>query len=248
VLKARTEASSSAGHRIRISFYADLEFLRRFGIPSGVSAYGSTEAGGLTHCWRWAATDIAPPSLTEGVSHFGGAGRPDIESRIADDGEILVRELEPGAMFSGYLRRGVLDRATDSEGWFHTGDLGRYDGDGRLVFIERRSESIRVRGEFIPIEYVETQFRDVTGVSDVALWKESRASGDDVPMLYVVGDIDITRISDVASRLPRFMRPASVVRIEALPRDEAAGKVRRRLLATAERLDTWDLADRPPSG
>src|SRR5262249_38637116 len=117
VLKARTDPATAKGHRVRITFYTDLDFLRRFGIGAGVSAYGSTEGGGLTHTWRWAADDEPPATLTEGVSHVGGAPRDDIDWRIAADGEILVRPLAPGTIFSGYWRSGRLDPAIDEEGW-----------------------------------------------------------------------------------------------------------------------------------
>jgi crotonobetaine/carnitine-CoA ligase len=243
VLKARTEPASARGHRVRITFYADLDFLTRYGIPAGVSGYGSTEAAGLTHSWRWKATDAKPDELSEGVSHYGGEARDDIEWAIASDGELRVRGKAPGTIFSGYWRNDRLDPATDTEGWFHTGDLARSDERGNLVFIERRSESIRVRGEFVPIDYVEGQFRGLAGVSDVALWKDAGPSADDVSVLYVVGDeFSVEAIATVAATLPRFMRPSIVVQIGAIPRDEAAGKVRRRLLASVHRVNTWALA------
>ncbi len=40
---------------VRTMFYADREFLSRFGIPAAVSGYGSTEAGGVSHLHRWTA-------------------------------------------------------------------------------------------------------------------------------------------------------------------------------------------------
>jgi acyl-CoA synthetase (AMP-forming)/AMP-acid ligase II len=42
---------------------------------------------------------------------------------------------------------------------------------GNLIFLDRRAESIRVKGEFVPIEFVEDHFTRLPGVQDVAVWR-----------------------------------------------------------------------------
>ena len=56
------------------------------------------------------------------------------------------------------------------------------------MFIERASESIRVKGEFVPIGYVEQRFASVDTLHDVAVWRRSSDLVDDEIVLYVVGD------------------------------------------------------------
>jgi O-succinylbenzoic acid--CoA ligase len=83
--------------------------------------------------------------MTETCSQVvaGSPGRPlrGVQLEIAADGEILVR----GPM--------VARGAVAEDGWLHTGDLGRLDGDGRLHVLGRLKELIVTGGENVaPLE------------------------------------------------------------------------------------------------
>ncbi|HEU5266931.1 MAG TPA: class I adenylate-forming enzyme family protein [Jatrophihabitans sp.] len=239
ILKKATTASDAAGHRVRTMFYADGDFLHRFGVPRAVSGYGSTEAGGVSHLHRWSAADEIPAD----ASRHGGAGRSDIDWRLDASGTIFVREREKAALFDGYVTANALDPARDQEGWFDTGDLGHADTRDYLVFLERRAESIRVKGEFVPIPFVENHLASVAGIADHAVWKRTGALVDDEVVLYVVADsVPVDQLRSRIAELPAFMRPAAVARVAALPRDAAAGKVQRRLLTDQPVLDWVELA------
>jgi acyl-CoA synthetase (AMP-forming)/AMP-acid ligase II len=238
ILKRATTTEQAAGHRVRTMFYADAEFLNRFAVPAAVSGYGSTEAGGVSHLKRWSATDDIPSD----ASRHGGPGRSDIEWRLDDNGLILVREREHAALFDGYVSTEGLNTARDADGWFETGDLGRADADDYLVFLERGAESIRVKGEFVPIPFVENHLATVDGLHDHALWKRRGALVDDEVVLYAVADpLPLEQLRSKIAELPAFMRPVAVARVGALPRDAAAGKVQRRLLAERPVLDWIEL-------
>jgi carnitine-CoA ligase len=238
ILKRATTADDAAGHRVRTMFYADRGFLRQFGIPAAVSGYGSTEAGGVSHLRRWRGTDDLPAD----ASRHGGPGRDDIEWRVDSGGEILVRERERAALFDGYVTAGGISPARDADGWFATGDLGRADGDDYLVFLERAAESIRVKGEFVPIPFVEDHVAAVAGIGDYAVWKRPGDLADDAVVLYVVADeVPVDALRSAVATLPRFMRPVAVARVESLPRDAAAGKVQRRLLGGRPVLEWVEL-------
>jgi len=251
ILKRATGAADAAGHRVSRMFFADPDFLETFGIPLGFSAYGSTEAGGLSHIWTWRRGER--PDLAEGMSRYGGRARHEVQWRVNGTaeagsgmtaGEIEVRADRPGVLFSGYRRADGLVQPFDGGGWFATGDLGRVDDSGNLVFIERASESIRVKGEFVPIGYVEQRFSSVEGISDVAVWRRGSELVDDEIVLYVVGDaIPTEAISAVSDELPIFMRPAAAARLAEIPRDSGVGKVRRRLLADATVLEWVNLSE-----
>ena len=234
ILKRATAPADAAGHQVRTMFYADADFSARFAVPAAVSGYGSTEAGGISHLHRWSpGFPIAP-----GASRHGGSPRSDVEWRL-DDGEIRVRERERGAMFDGYVTAGrTLDTARDADGWFATGDLGRDDG-GELVFLERAAESIRVKGEFVPIPYVEGELSAVPGIDDLAIWKRPGEIVDDELVLYTVSRVlPLEALRAKVASLPRFMRPVAIACVAALPRDAAAGKVQRRRLPELA-VDRW---------
>ena len=238
ILKRATTVEAASGHRVRTMFYADGQFMNQFGIPAAVSGYGSTEAAGVTHLKRWRATDDIPAD----ASRHGGPSRDDVEWRLDDDNMILVRESAPGTLFDGYATENGLDPGRDADGWFETGDIGRTDADGNLVFVERGAESIRVKGEFVPIPFVEGELSRIVGIDDLAIWKRKSELVDDEVVLYAVADpIPLTEISVAIAVLPAFMRPVAVAQIRRMPRDAAAGKVQRRLLTEQEVVAWTDL-------
>ncbi|MEP6813970.1 MAG: class I adenylate-forming enzyme family protein [Marmoricola sp.] len=240
ILKRATTADHATGHRVRTMFYADREFLHRFGVPAAVSGYGSTEAGGVSHLHRWNPRTHAIP---DDASRHGGAPRADIQWRLDARGIIFVREREHAALFDGYVRTEGLDPARDADGWFHTGDLGRTEGPDHLVFVERAAESIRVKGEFVPIAFVENHLAAVEGLTDHALWKRKGALVDDEVVLYAVADpLPLERLRESIAELPAFMRPSAIARVDGLPRDAAVGKVQRRLLVERPVLEWVELA------
>ena len=95
-----------------------------------LQGYGQTEAGPVISCNRPAAglkmDTVGPPMLNTEVS-------------IADDGEILVRgEL----VMHGYWRNQAETDRVLVNGWLHTGDIGHFDEQGRIVITDRKKDLI----------------------------------------------------------------------------------------------------------
>ena len=63
---------------------------------------------------------------------------PDVEVKIAEDGEILVKGAN---VMKGYYNNPTAKEVIDENGFFHTGDLGKFDG-GHLVIVGRKKEMI----------------------------------------------------------------------------------------------------------
>ena len=109
-----------------------------------LQGYGQTEAAPIIACNRPGAgirMDSVGPPLK------------DVEVRIADDGEILVRgEL----VMHGYWRNEAETARVLRDGWLHTGDVGHLDDAGRLVITDRKKDIIvNDKGENVAPQRVE---------------------------------------------------------------------------------------------
>jgi acyl-CoA synthetase (AMP-forming)/AMP-acid ligase II len=177
--------------------------------------YGSTEAPTVTTSF---AGD--PPDRARETD-----GRPvgDVELKLADDGELLLRGPE---LFVGYARddqtRAALDR-----GWFRTGDLARIDDDGWLTITGRIKDIVIRGGENIAVAEVEAVLEAHPAVRQaVVVGEPDDRLGERVAAFVVTGtsfDLDDCRAWFAAQGVARYKTPERVVPIATMP-TLAAGK------------------------
>jgi long-chain acyl-CoA synthetase len=86
-----------------------------------------------------------------------GKTLPNLEVRIAEDGEILVRG---PSVFKGYWNRPDETHTALEDGWFKTGDIGDIDADGYLSVTDRKKDLIKTSGgKFIAPQPIENALK-----------------------------------------------------------------------------------------
>lgn len=185
-----------------------------------MTGYGLTEAGNVTLS--------RPGDSPEDVASTAGLPCHDVEVRIGDDGEVLVRGYN---VMQGYLDDPVATaEAIDEDGWLHTGDLGNFTEAGRLRIVGRKKDMFIVGGfnaypaeiEGFLLEHPAVAQAAVIGVPDDRLGQVGKA--------FIVVNDDKTAVSGEEliawsrERMAGFKVPRFVEFLDGLPLN-ATGKV-----------------------
>ena len=136
------------------------QFLHRIGFPYTVG-YGATECAPII-CYA-DYHDFAPGSCGKPVVHMEvKIDSPDPENV---PGEILARGLN--VMLGYYKNEEATAQTLDSDGWYHTGDLGTMDADGN-VYIKGRSKNMLLgaNGQNIYPEEIEDRLNSMAMVNE----------------------------------------------------------------------------------
>ena len=254
-IAAQPPSPADRDHALRIFFSApnhpDHERIwrDRFGIANVLGGYGMTEVN-------------IPLYGALGEARPGACGRPydryfeveirdaetDMPVRLGEVGEIMVRPRVPAGFMAGYF--GLPEKTVEAwrNFWFHTGDAGRLDADGYVVFIDRIKDCIRRRGENISATDIEASFADLPGLQEIAAYAVPSGieGGEDEIMLAIVPSINVSitagAVLDHARRkMPRYAQPRFLSFRDSLPKT-GSEKVRKvELRQAGVGADTIDL-------
>ncbi|MCW5761596.1 MAG: AMP-binding protein, partial [Phenylobacterium sp.] len=255
---------------------AFLAFLGQAGLPEGFRGSPLRYVGtgripenfrpiarrlGLKFSTVFNMTEISPPIASRGwldeLDGSCGHLREGYHCRIVDDhdrevpdgepGELILRADEPFVLNQGYWRRPEDTVRAWRNLWFHTGDLFRRAPDGAYVFLERKDDRIRRRGENISSEEIENvalRHPDIEACSAVGV--RSQLWDDDIKLVALLRP---GRVLDppalhafMAAAMPAFMVPRYIELVDEIPRTPT-GKAKRAVLRQAGVTpDTWDAA------
>ena len=228
-------------------FPPDLEQIwrDRFGVEvTGTPGYGLSEAALIT----------SVPLGTSAPPGTSGTANDDFDVRILDDqdqevppgmvGEIACRPRRAHVMFEGYWNRPEATASVMRNLWFHSGDLGRFD-DGFLVFVDRKKDYLRRRGENISSFEMEASFSAHPDIREVAVHTvSSDLTEDDVKVTAVrVEGSEMTELDlfDWArDRVPYFALPRYIEFRSDLPRNPVGRVLKYQLRDDGVTPGTWD--------
>lgn len=162
----------------------------------------------------------------------GGAGPGDVVEP-GRTGEIIA-PMDGMEAFAGYWRRPDADARAIRAGWYFTGDLGRFDGEGELYVVGRVDDMIVSGGENIHPEEVEDVLAASPLVGRVAVvgLADERLGARVVAFVEPAGGGCSAEALDrwcLDSPLARFKRPRGYAFVRTIPRSPS-GKLLRRLL------------------
>lgn len=226
-----------------------------------ISTYGSTETASF-----FTLSDPADP--VEARMTTTGQLLPGLRARIidvetgADLGPNEVGEILCGgwSRFEGYYNdpQATAD-AIDSDGWFHSGDLGFVDVEGRITFTSRLKDMLKVGGENVAAPEVEGHLLDHPAILMAQVVGAPDRRYTEVPAAYVMLRPEATATEDeVIShcvgqmanfKVPRYVRfveewPMSGTKIKKhVLRDQIAAELQELDIVEAPRLSSMNSSE-----
>ena len=210
-------------------------------------AYGVTEASLVS--WQ-------PPGVQNRPNAAGVVNDEYFDVRIFDEedrevergteGEIVLRPKRAHVMFEGYWGRPEATVETSRNWWYHTGDVGRIDGDDFLYFVDRKADYLRRRGENISSFEVERILMGHGQLADVAVHAvPSELTEDDLKVTATLVEGASLSPEELfrwcIDRLPYFALPRYVEFRSELPRSPVGRVLKRELRDEPLGPGVWDV-------
>lgn len=193
--------------------------------------YGQTELAPVA--------TILPPE--EQATHPGSAGRPvlNVETALMDDDGSLVPQGSVGEVVHrgpqvtlGYWNNPEKTAEAFEGGWFHSGDLGVFDEDGRLTIVDRKKDMIKTGGENVASREVEEVLYRHPQVAEVAVfatphpkWVETVTAAI-IPVVGTEPEAEELR-AYASEHLARYKVPTRIHILTELPKNPS-GKILKR--------------------
>jgi acyl-CoA synthetase (AMP-forming)/AMP-acid ligase II len=212
------------------------------------TGFGMTELAGNVMFLSPADHDRA---ADQGLDILSSVGRqmPLARVRVIDEagadmapgvpGEIVVKGDQ---VLMGYWNRPDATRESFTDGWFRTGDVGRWDESGYLFIVDRKKDMILTGGENVyPREVEEVLYEHPAVIEAAVIGAPDPKWGEKVVAVVcrreTIGGDEL--IAFCRERIASYKKPRHVVFVDALPRN-ASGKVLKRELR--ERIAKGELA------
>ena len=165
-------ADKLAYSKVREAFGGRVRIFVSGGAPLGIDTARWFASVGIALWEGYGLTETSPVlALNTPLRHrLGAAGMPigNVELKFAEDGELLVRG---PSVFAGYWQKpSATAESFDSQGWFHTGDIGHLDGDKFLFITDRKKELLKTSGgKMVAPQPIENRLKNNLLIANAAL-------------------------------------------------------------------------------
>lgn len=204
------------------------------------TGFGMTELAGNV---MLLTADEHDRAIDEGLPILNSVGRQMLLARVrvvdgamrdvapGEEGEIVV---QGDQVLSGYWRNPEATARAFTDGWFHTGDVGRWDADGYLTIVDRKKDMILTGGENVyPREVEEVLYRHPAVLEAAVIGAPDPVWGESVVAVIAARDGASVSAGEVIAhcreRIASYKKPKQVVFVAELPKN-ASGKVLKREL------------------
>ncbi len=165
-------ANKLAFSKVREAFGGRVKLFVVGGAPLGIDTAKWFASVGIALLEGYGLTETSPViALNTPLTHrMGSVGLllPNLELKLADDGELLVRG---PSVFGGYWHKPAANaECFDPEGYFRTGDIGHLDADGFLYITDRKKELLKTSGgKMVAPQPIENKLKNSLMVAQAAL-------------------------------------------------------------------------------
>jgi acyl-[acyl-carrier-protein]-phospholipid O-acyltransferase / long-chain-fatty-acid--[acyl-carrier-protein] ligase len=196
--------------------------------------YGLTETSPVISVNLPEPQPSKPGEQVQPSSRLGSVGKmaPGIAAEIREpetDRKLSLHEtgmvwFRGANIFEGYLHDERRTADVLHDGWFKTGDIGRFDEDGFLYIEGRLSRFSKIGGEMVPHEAVEQKIIELLGFSGnderiVAIVGVQDESKGEALILLAAVDVDLSQLRDKLREtgVPNLWIPKKVCRVDSIP-------------------------------
>lgn len=158
-------------------FGGNIRFFISGGAPLSVDIIKFLRNANLTILEGYGLTETVAPCCLNPLSKQvpGTVGQPmgDVEFRFADDNEILIKSK---ALFKEYYKNPkATEEVIDTEGWFHSGDIGHFTPEGFLKITDRKKDIIITSGgKNVAPQKLENLLKLHTGIAQCVIIGDKR--------------------------------------------------------------------------
>ncbi|MBM7649726.1 O-succinylbenzoic acid--CoA ligase [Bacillus ectoiniformans] len=174
------------------------------------------------------------------LTKIGSAGKPlyPCQIKVVKNGKAKDRDAEGEIVVKGpnvtpgYLHREEANNESFTEGWFHTGDIGRLDEEGFLYVLDRRSDLIISGGENIYPAEIESALLAHKDIKEAGVIGVADDQWGQVPVAFIVAaqPLDEGQLHEFCLQyLAKYKVPKQYYTVNQLPRNASNKLLRREL-------------------